>query len=420
MARSRREAGRAPNQTSSVYLGADGRWHGRVSMGLRDDGHPDRRHVTAATERQALAKVRDLERARDSGQIVSLGTPPTVGQWLEHWLDNIAAQSVRRRTLDGYRTYVHQYAIPGIGAHRLNRLQPEHVEALYGRLQRRGLSPSSINTLHRVLRAALNEAVARDRITRNPVVRARPPRLVEREVEPLTRAEARKLIKIATQQPNGARWSVGLALGLRQGEALGLCWDAIDLDKGTLTVRRALQRHVMRHGCDGNCGQTRPNKCPERTGGLILVEPKSRAGRRIVALPTPLVAALRTHRAAQTRDRLLAGGEWQENGFVFCTPTGTPIDPRRDWAAWKELLKSAGVRDVRLHDARHTAATLLLVQGVAPRTVMDVMGWSEQRMLSRYQHVIDELRRDAANQMGSALWAHSTETKTETITPPSI
>lgn len=99
---------------------------------------------------------------------------------------------------------------------------------------------------------------------------------------------------------------------------------------------------------------------------------------------------------------------------MFCGPTGAPIDPRRDWAAWKELLRESGVRDVRLHDARHTAATLLLVQGVAPRTVMDVMGWSEQRMLSRYQHVVDELRRGAADLMGAALWPDTTETKTET------
>ncbi len=413
MARSRTEAGRAPNQASSVYRGTDGRWHGRVSMGVRDDGRPDRRHVTAVTEREALDKVRDLERARDSGQIVGIGAPTTVGQWLEHWLEHVAAQSVRPRTLDGYRTYIRQYGIPGLGAHRLNRLQPEHVEALYARLQRRGLSASTINTLHRILRAAFNEAVARDRIIRSPIARARPPRLVEREVEPLTRVEVTQLIRLASEQPGGARWSVGLALGLRQGEALGLCWDAVDLERGTLTVRRALQRHVMRHGCAGDCGR-RPGRCPQRVGGLVLVEPKSRAGRRSVALPAPLVVALRTHRSAQVQARLLAGSLWQENGLVFCSPTGAPIDPRRDWAAWKQLLQDAGVRDVRLHDARHTAATLLLVQGVAPRTVMDVMGWSEQRMLSRYQHVVDELRRDAADLMGAALWPDKNETKTET------
>jgi integrase len=120
----------------------------------------------------------------------------------------------------------------------------------------------------------------------------------------------------------------------------------------------------------------------------------------------------RASRATTTRARHPALG--QENALVFCAPTGAPIDPRRDWAAWKALLRDAGVRDVRLHDARHTAATLLLVQGVAPRTVMDVMGWYEQRMLSRYQRVVDELRRGAADLMGAALWTDTTETKTET------
>jgi len=99
-------------------------------------------------------------------------------------------------------------------------------------------------------------------------------------------------------------------------------------------------------------------------------------------------------------------------------PTECPIDPRADWAGWKALLAEAGVRDARLHDARHTAATLLLVQGVNARTVMDIMGWTEARMLSRYQHVVDELRRDAADRMGQALWPDAklrlAETRTET------
>ena len=99
-----------------------------------------------------------------------------------------------------------------------------------------------------------------------------------------------------------------------------------------------------------------------------------------------------------------AGTEWEDHDLVFAQPNGRPIDPRRDWAAWKTLCDSAGVRASRVHDARHTAATLLLVQGVSPRVVMDVMGWSDQRMLLRYQHVVDALRRDAADRMGSALW----------------
>ena len=128
--------------------------------------------------------------------------------------------------------------------------------------------------------------------------------------------------------------------------------------------------------------------------------------------------SLRTHRKVQVEQRLRAGAEWDEHGLVFCQPTGRPIDPRADWKRWKALLAHAGLRDARLHDARHTAATLLLVQGVNARTVMDIMGWSEARMLSRYQHVVDELRRDAAERIGRALWPgeemRPTETKTET------
>ena len=262
---------------------------------------------------------------------------------------NIAARTVRRRTLDGYRTYVDRYAIP---------------------------------SLHRILRAALNEAVRRDKLLRNPVTRARPPRLVEREMEPLSHQDATRLVTVANEQPGGARWSVALALGLGQGEALGLSWDDVDLDSGILTVRRALQRHTSRHGCGGSCGQKSVADCPERIpGGLVLVEPKSRAGRRRIALPAPLVERLRSHRHDQRKARLLAGSLWEEHGLVFTQPTGRPIDPRSDWGHWKALLAAAGVRDARLHDARHTAATLLLVQGVNARTVMDVMGCGLGRML---------------------------------------
>jgi integrase len=399
--------GRAPNRSSSAYKGADGYWHGRVSMGVDDTGKPDRRHVMAASRAEVARKIRELERLRDSGRAATAGRAPTVATGLTHRLENIAARTVRRRTMDGYRTYIERYAIPSLGGHRLDRLQPEHIEALYSRMEHDGLAPGTVHSLHRILRAALNEAVRRDKLLRNPVQRARPPRLVEREMEPLSHQDATRLVTVANEQPGGARWSVALALGLRQGEALGLSWDDVDLDQGIVTVRRALQRHTSRHGCGGSCGHSSVADCPERIpGGLVLVEPKSRAGRRRIALPAPLIERLRSHRHDQRKQRLLAGSLWEEHGLVFTQPTGRPIDPRSDSGHWKALLATAGVRDARLHDARRTAATLLLVQGVNARTVMDVMGWTEARMLSRYQHV-DELRRDAADRMGEALWPGS-------------
>ncbi|MDP9417155.1 MAG: site-specific integrase [Actinomycetota bacterium] len=189
----------------------------------------------------------------------------------------------------------------------------------------------------------------------------------------------------AASERNAARWSVALALGLRQGEALGLSWDDVDLSVGTLTVRRALQRQTGR--------------------GLVLVEPKSASGRRTMALPMQLLEALRAHRTAQLEERLSAGSDWHENGFVFCQANGRPLEPRGDHAAWKRLLATAGVRDARLHDARHTAATLLLTQGVPARVAMQILGHSQISLtLGTYSHVVPELATDAAERMGKALW----------------
>lgn len=135
----------------------------------------------------------------------------------------------------------------------------------------------------------------------------------------------------------------------------------------------------------------------------MVVEPKSRAGRRVVNVPRPLREALVAHQEQQDKECDHAGDLWQEGGWVFTQPTGKPLDPRADYEEWGALLKAAVVRPARLHDARHTAATMLLVLKVPPRAVMDVTGWAEASMTSRYQHVPDELRQGIAKRVGGLL-----------------
>ena len=122
------ERRRAANGRSTIYRGDDGRWHGRVSVGVRDDGRADRRHVTGRTQREVAQKVRALERARDSGQVASPGRAPTVESWLTHWVERVAAPSVRAKTLAGYRTAVYRHPVPRIGKHRLDEVVPVFVE----------------------------------------------------------------------------------------------------------------------------------------------------------------------------------------------------------------------------------------------------------------------------------------------------
>ena len=225
--------------------------------------------------------------------------------------------------------------------------------------------------------------------------------------------------RTAAGMPNGARWAVALALGLRQGEVLGLRWRDVDLDSGVMSIRVTRLRPVYAHGCVTPCARP-AGRCPERVRVNGDIGPtKSNAGRRVIGLPAPLVALLHTHRDEQDLDRARARQLWTEGDWVFTTKTGQPLNPNSDYHAWKALVKRAGVRDARLHDARHTAATVLLVLGVPERTVMEVMGWSTTAMAARYQHVTDPIRREVAARVGALLWQveTTTETTSETNSP---
>lgn len=396
---------RKPNGASSIYQGSDGYWHGRVTVGIKDDGRPDRRHVRGKTEAVVIRKVRDLERDRDKGTVRKAGQSWTVKTWLTHWVENIAAPAVRDNTIAGYRVAVYRHLIPGLGAHRLEKLQPEHVEKLTRKMQAAGSAAATAHQAHRTLRTALNEAVRRQHLVRNPASLAKAPRLEDDEVEPYSVEEVQRLLLAASERRNSARWAIALALGLRQGEVLGLKWDDVDLDGGTLTVRRARQRPKWKHGCTKPCGRKFGGHCPDRQPlRAETADTKSRAGRRSIGLPDPLVALLRQHRKEQDAERESAAQLWTNTGYLFTTPTGGPVNPRTDYTEWKRLLTRAGLRDGRLHDARHTAATVLLILGVAERAVMGIMGWSDSGMARRYQHLTAQVRRDVAKRVGGLLW----------------
>jgi integrase len=273
-------------------------------------------------------------------------------------------------------------------------------------MQENGLSAGTAHHVHRTIRAALNEAVRRRHLARNPVLLAKAPVLDEDDVEPYDVPEIQRLLEAAAKGRNAARWAVALALGLRQGEALGLQWDSVDLDKATIRIRRSRLRPQYEHGCEESCGRP-AGFCPQRkntrsdTGRV-----KSKAGRRTIGLPPQLVATLRAHQAEQEQERLQARELWHEGDWVFAEATGEPLIPNSDYREWKRLLKEAGLRETRLHDARHTAATVLLALRQPTPTVMSLMGWSSESMAARYQHVTDAMRTQVASEVGDLIWAN--------------
>lgn len=402
---------RQPNGASSIYQGGDGRWHGRVTVGVKDDGTPDRRHVTAKTRAEVTKKVRQPEKDRDAGTVRKPGQQWTVKTWLTHWISNIVPDSVGENTLSGYEVAVRVHLIPGLGAHKLAKLEPEHLERLYKKMRTNGKRGGTAHQAHRTVRVALGEAVRRGHLTVNVATIAKAPKLDDDEVEPFEHEEVQALLETARKRRNFARWIFALALGLRQGEVLGLRWTDIDFDKGVAWVRRGRLRPKYAHGCREDCGR-KPGFCLQKVPTRPeTADPKSRAGKRPVPLPEQLAKILRRHKEEQDRERALARDLWLDKGYVFASEVGEPLNPSTDYHHWKRLLREAGVRDGRLHDARHTASTVLLLLGVPERIVMAIMGWSSASMAKRYQHVTDPMLHDVGKKIDGLLWGHKGDTE---------
>lgn len=366
-------------------------WRGALVIGYRTgpSGRPVaiRKTVSAKTRSAAANRVDELKEKRAVDELPE-GKAVTVEQWMKHWLTTVARKN-SANTLTAYSKCAQHYIVPLLGHHRLDRLTADHIEEAWEQLLddgnpnlpvavRRPLSANTVHLTHRVLSRSLRVAVQRKRLRANPAgpdSMDAPPR-VEDEIEPIPRADVAQILAACEGHPYAARWSVALALGLRPGEALGLRWEDVDLEAGTLTVAQQLQRQTGK--------------------GLVVGKPKSKSGARTMYLPPSLLAAMKAHRKAQNEARLRAGDHWTDSGLVFTLDDGRAVDPRLDRRRWCDLLATAGVQHRRLYDARHSAATILLAQGVEIRTAMALLGHSQVSVTMRYQHAVDDIKAAAA------------------------
>lgn len=366
----------------SIYQLSDGRWRGSVELGWIG-GKRRRRTITRSTKSAVGRDLRQLLAQQAAGQL-NTDKAPTLAAWMETYLREVAPDRVRPATLASYQQQVHTHIVPELGHHRLDRLRPQHLAAFY-RKRSEVLSASSIRRLHAILRRSLTIAVRWGVISSNPAQLVDPPALESSEVQPYSVAEVKRFLAAATSDRLESRWVVGITLGLRQGEVLGLSWHDIDFESRVLRIRYALRR--------------------QPDGSLVLNDTKNARGRRSLPLPGPVVESLLRRRQAQQLERAAAGERWVENGLVFTTSLGTPIHPRNDYRSFQRLLTRAGLRRIRLHDLRHTAASLLLTQGVPARVVMEILGHSQIGVtMNTYSHVAPELNRAAVQRIENALW----------------
>jgi integrase len=308
----------------------------------------------------------------------------TVGEYLNSWLKGSVRGSVRQSTFDRYEIAVRVHIKPALGRVKLKKLSPAHVAGFYQDRLAAGSAPASVNKLHVTLRKALDQAVKWHMVPRNVAEAVKAPRPAPPEMRTLSAEETRKLIEVARGDKLGALYMLAVHTGMRQGELLALKWQDVDLENAKLSVRRTL---------------TMSN------GRILLGELKTKRSRRTIRLTDAAIQALHEHLARQLEGMERLGDAYRDEGLIFASQVGTPINPtnlrRRSFAA---LLRRANLPKIRFHDLRHTCATLLLSRNVHPKYVQELLGHANIAItLDTYSHVIPGMGDHAMRAMEDVL-----------------
>ena len=363
----------------TIYRRADGLWVAQLRLPTGE-----RRTLYSSKKSVVQAKLNALRRAAEDGTLAANQARIRVDQYLDQWLEASKA-SVRPSTFVAHELNVRRLKT-AFGRAQLSALTPAMIQTAYAHLSGQGLAPRTVLQTHTTLHRALQQAVRWGILVRNPasvVDRPRPNRI---EMSTLTLEELLRLFETAR---GGRMYALFVLLGtsgMRVGEALGLKWEDVDLEGARLHVRRALQR---------------------QTGaGLVFVEPKTARSRRTVHLTAVAVQALRQHHGYTELMRAVAGDQWRESGLVFTSTVGGGMEAGVVNDNLKRLLVKAGLPKIRVHDLRHTVATILLQGGAHPKLVQDLLGHSTVTLtLDTYSHVTPALHLEATQRLDAAMGA---------------
>lgn len=353
----------------------DGRWEARYTL---PDG--TRRSIMGKTRTEVAKKLTEALRDLDRGMTVPRNARQTVGDYLDSWLD-----AKRPEVEWGYwvrcEQYVRIHIKPSLGKTPLSQLTAQQLNTLYAKKLAEGSSANTVRHLHTTIHVALEDALRLDLVLRNVADLARPPKAPHLEMQTYTPAQANRLLEAAKGDRLEALYVLMLTTACRLGELLGLRWSAVDLERNEMHITASL-KDVLGH----------------RTLGT----PKTAHSRRTIPLTPVAVTALKRHRIAQAEEQLRSPlPDWNPDALVFCTTSGTPLSQSNfRLREFTPLLQRAGLPYIRPHDLRHTAATLLLLEGVQPLVVSEMLGHASVAFtLATYGHVQAEMRKPARDAM---------------------
>ncbi len=356
----------------------NGVWSARVDMGKDATGKRKQAWIRIGrmSPKQAQVKLTAILAKKDIGEYILPGKD-TVSVYLARWLRDYAKPSLTPKAYERYSSICRVHLNPAIGSRLLSQLQPAHIQAMYGQLTAAGLAPRTVKYCHVVLHKALVTAIKWQLLTRNPADGVDIPRAPRTEMQTWDQNELATFLEAAKATEYFAAFYTALATGARRSELLALRWCDLDLIGGQVSISRGL------HHLAG--------------GQYVFSQPKSAKSVRTIALTPSNALVLKAHWETQVAHGLLTGLSVSKDSLVFSTIEGKPLRPNTVSRAWANLAVKAGVKVIRLHDARHTHASLLLKQGVHPKIVQERLGHASiQITLDTYSHVAPGLQQAAA------------------------
>jgi integrase len=375
-----RPPGRRLNGEGSITRRADGRWMGRY-YAWTSAGTRKRVTVYGTTRKQAADRMREAQE-RNSQGIPVPDRSWKLGDWLDYWLEHVVVPNRRPATYRLYEMTVRLYLKPALGTSPLTRLSAARVQAFLNGQLAAGRSIRQVQIIKTVLSSALARAMREELVFRNVARLAELPAWERQAIKPWSSADAREFLAVARNDALYPAFVLLLLYGLRRGEVLGLRWVDVDRENDQLHVRQQVQR----------------------TKDQLWIGPvKTTAGRRDLPLLQMASDVLEIRVTAQAADRLELGRAWQDNGLIFTTRTGRPIEPRNLVRSFRRICDANGLRVIKLHHLRHTTATLLKM-GVPARDAQLILGHSRLAVtLEIYRHEDRQGHRDALGKISEAL-----------------
>ena len=354
-------------------------WEARYTV--PGTGKRVQRSITGKTQKEVAQKLKEATASIDAGTYIA-PSKMTVGEWMDIWTANYLG-GVKPRTVDSYKTTVRLHIKPELGKVRLEVLTAHMIQIFYNGLSTGDspLSPKSVKNVHGILHRALSQAVKVGYIRFNPAGACELPRIERRELRPLDENESRAFLEAIQGHRFETLYTVTLFTGMREGEVLGLKWDRVDFQRGTILIDQQLQQ--------------------PRQGNRNYFMASTKSGKARTVTPAPWVMELmKHHRATQAEQRLKAGRLWEDSGLVFTDELGHHLTHAAVYQAYKKVVSSIGRSDARFHDLRHSYAVAAIRAGDDIKTVQGNMGHSTAAFtLDVYGHVTDQMKRDSAARM---------------------